>query len=128
MIDPVLGFWCDPKSAGIPGRSEQAVQTGIPQMLALQFPGYMFASIKNEGKQHPGQGRLTNLAGRRAGFVDGIITGPDAWVAFIEVKSRNGDLSDHQKHELRRLHDLGHRVAMVRSAASLAERMREWLC
>ena len=129
MIDPLLGFWCDPKSAGIPGKSEQWVQTSIVNMIRLEFPGYEFASIKNEGKQHPGQGRLSNAAGRTAGFPDGVITGPDAWVAFIETKRwDNPGLSVEQKKQMRRLHELGFRVAMVRSAESLRQLMVGWGC
>ena len=129
MIDPALGFHIDPKSAGIPGKSEQWVQTQFNPMLHMNFPGYEFASIPNEGKQHPGQGLLSNAAGRTSGFPDGVITGPDAWVAFIETKRwDNPGLSMEQKKQMRRLHELGFRVAMVRSAESLRMLMRGWGC
>ena len=128
MIDPLLGFDIDPKSAGIPGKSEQWVQTSIVNMIRLEFPGYMFVAVKNEGKQHPGQGLRTNAAGRRKGWLDGLIPGPDGFIAVVEVKAATGNMTPEQLETARWLHMNGHRVAMVRSAESLRRLMVGWGC
>lgn len=122
-----LPFWCDGKEVAEVGVAEEFVQRRIVEMMATHFPGYRFASNKNEGRMHVGRGMSANKAGRRAGREDGCIYGPDGFVASVEVKRWDNDLSDDQRKWLRWLHDNGHQVAMVRCAASVRKLMEAWL-
>ena len=55
------------------------------------------------------------LAAPQRGFPDRTILGPDGFVAFIELKTKTGRVSPHQKQWLGILQQMGFRAGVARS-------------
>jgi hypothetical protein len=95
-----------------PGASESAIQIAI--IDRLRWLGILAVSVPNEAKRSVTTAAALKARGMRAGFPD-LICMAHGRVAFLEVKTATGRLSEHQRlmHDLLRWH--GMFVTVVRS-------------
>jgi hypothetical protein len=92
---------------------ERAIQNAIRQRLALH--GVVCIAIPNAGQRSAAAARALRAEGMLRGAPDLVCVGDEGRVAWLEVKTAAGRVSDAQAE----VHDLlrrkGHVVAVVRS-------------
>lgn len=95
-----------------PRASERAVQISIRHRLMLS--GVVCLHIPNEGRRTVTAGRRLKQEGMLRGACDLICIGDAGRVAWLEVKSATGRVSDAQSDHHDMLRRKGHVVAVVR--------------
>ncbi len=100
--------------------SEQQIQTAIKGFLELK--GYFVLRI-NSGAIRTQGGGLVRLA--PPGTPDLLVIGPEGYVAWLEIKTPQGRLTEYQKAMHRRLKGLGQAVLVVRSLSEVVELIEE---
>lgn len=96
----------------VPVASERAVQISIRHRLTLS--GVVCLHVPNEGRRSVVAGRRLKQEGMIRGACDLICIGDEGRVAWLEVKSATGRVSDAQRDHHDMLRRKGHIVAVVR--------------
>ena len=122
-LDAAPAFFQEPRDKN--PASEQQRQATFLALLKSCAPGVFTMALPNGGKRSDWE--------RLQRWKEGAVRGaPDlvcCWnygTAWLEWKSGTGTLSPAQKELLNRLHNLGHRVAMVRKPETALRLLAEW--
>lgn len=111
-------------------KPESAIQQQIRSYLKLR--GIESVSVPNgsvlagDAKARARQMAALKRDGLRVGFPDLLVLAPEGRLAFIEVKTDKGRLSDSQKECHEWLLCLGHKVAVCRCIEDVDEALRLW--
>lgn len=109
---------------------EAGVQRMIRQYLAAR--GIESVHIPNgavlagDAKARGMQMNALKRAGLMLGFPDLLLFHKDGRIAFIEVKSEGGRVSDDQKTCHAWMTSLGHKIAVCRSVEDVQETLERW--
>lgn len=107
-----------------PAASESAIQQAIKQRLI--FHGVVAVHVPNAGKRSFVAGAKLKREGMMTGFPDLLCIGDGGRIAFLEVKTATGRLSDAQRDCHDMLTRKGCNVAVVRSQDEAVEVCRAW--
>lgn len=98
------------------GKEEYQLQCDVVKLLrCLALPGVVFFHVENERKRTYRQAASFKAMGGMAGVSDLIISLPNGKMAFLELKSRRGRLSDEQKAFLEGMDSHGHMTWVART-------------
>lgn len=92
----------------------------------MQYPQYLIAAIPNGGYRSTQEARIMKLEGVLAGFSDLIIIAPGN-ILFIEVKTKSGRQSEHQKNFQTNVQRLGYHYFLCRSLIEFCATVQKWL-
>lgn len=96
------------------GNAEARAQSAVVSFVRLVAPQVVIFHVANGGLRSKPEAARLKWVGVLAGVLDLVLVLPDSRVAFWEVKTRAGHLSDDQWAFINRLEDLGHVCAVVR--------------
>lgn len=105
---------------------ESAIQAGI--VMTLSAMGVFLFSVPNEGAGKTTIQRAARLKGMglRAGISDLILMGPDGRAHFLEIKTKNGKLSESQERFQTLCGARGWPYAVARSVEDAVAIARGW--
>lgn len=91
----------------------------------LQPPGLAF-HIPNGGKRSRVEGALLKAMGVTAGVPDQCVLWDGPGVGFLEMKAKDGRLSDEQHEIIERLQAMGVNVAVVKTLDDIDKALSQW--
>jgi hypothetical protein len=95
--------------------AEARRQAAIVEYVRYVAPQIVIFHVPNGGLRSKAEAARLKWTGVLAGVLDLVLILPNARCAFWETKTPNGRLSDDQRAIIRRLTELGHSWAIVRS-------------
>ena len=96
------------------GNAEARIQAAIVEYVRYVAPQVVIFHVPNGGLRSRSEAARFKWVGTLAGVLDLVLVLPDGRVAFWEIKTSAGHLSDAQWAFINRLEDLGHVCAVVR--------------
>lgn len=105
---------------------ESCLQQQMVRWFRMQYPQYLIAAIPNGGYRSTQEARIMKLEGVLAGFSDLIIIAPGN-ILFIEVKTKSGRQSEHQKNFQTNVQRLGYHYFLCRSLIEFCATVKKWL-
>lgn len=104
--------------------SEVEIQVRLRK--ALKQTPCAFVAVPNGAQRTAWAAMKAKQEGLQKGFVDALVLAPGELVAFIEIKTRSGQLSEDQHVWLNYLTKAGFRCGVFRSVDSCLAKLREW--
>ena len=106
-------FHVDARSVADDG-NELTIQRRIRKAISQRLSGVSFVAIPNGGQRSAWAGIKAKQEGMSAGFPDAMVLWAGG-IAFVEIKTATGALSDQQHILLNWLHNAGFAVGVFRS-------------
>lgn len=119
-------FPVEPKHK-LPGK-ELTFQQNFRKLLKRSAPTVSSHGVPNAGKRGLKAQRSAKAEGLTAGVFDEQYAAPNAWLAILEWKDCDGDLSRAQIAWGNMMHRKGFRVACVRTPEFAEQLFRNWGC
>lgn len=104
--------------------SEIAIQQTFRNRAKIVCPGVRLVAVPNGGKRSQWAAAQAKREGMSKGFPDLVALAPGGKVAFLEMKSAKGRVSDSQGEWLDDLHAMGFPCGIFRDADSAIEFLR----
>lgn len=108
----------------MPDRSEIAIQTLLRSRARIQCPAVALVAVPNAAKRSQWAAQRAKREGLATGFPDLLAIGPGGRVAFIEIKTRTGRLTECQQEWQDRLSEMGFPVTVARDPDEALEFLR----
>ena len=118
-------FHSDPPSVADAG-SEFEIQVALRRAMKKLAPKVRLVATPNAGKRTQWEATRAKSEGMSKGFCDLTVIGPAKQIAFVELKTRTGRLSDEQIDWLNYLHNSGFNCGCFRSVASATAALKQW--
>lgn len=118
-------FHIDPKAVADEG-DELSIQIRLRKELKKRAPGVAFVAIPNGAQRTAWAGIKAKQEGLQRGFPDCMVLAPDQRIAFLEIKTATGVLSDDQHVWLNFLTKSGFNCGVYRSVETAMAALREW--
>lgn len=109
-----LPYHVDARSVADAG-SELQIQSALRKAVRKVAPQVRLVAVPNGGQRTAWAAMQAKREGLAKGFVDLLALAPEGKIAFLEMKARDGSLSEDQLDWLGRLHGMGHHVGVFRS-------------
>lgn len=108
-------------------RAEEKLHIAIVDLLRFAgIPGLVYWHTPNGGKRGKVEAAHFKMMGVRPGVPDLIIALPCGRMAFMEIKTKKGTLTDEQRVFLEDMKRAGHHVTAVRSLDEAAADLSLW--
>lgn len=118
-------FHVDPPAVADAG-DELSIQIAIRKALKARAPGVAFVAVPNGAQRTAWSAMRAKQEGMQSGFVDGLVIGPNQMIAFLEIKTRTGQLSEQQHIWLNFLTKAGFHCGVFRSVETALAALRQW--
>ena len=109
-----------------PRHIESHIQQQIVAWFRMQYPEYVIAAIPNGGLRNAIEACIMKKEGVLAGFSDLIII-INQKVLFVEIKTKTGRQSEHQKEFQHKIEMLGFDYIICRSLNEFAQAFSRWI-
>lgn len=109
-----------------PRHVEEGIQTACVAWFRLAFPRYLCFAAPNGGSRN----RLEAINLKRSGVLAGVsdlIIVADRAVLFVEMKTKTGRQSEHQKEFQANVERLGFEYKVCRSLADFQQTINHWI-
>ena len=107
--------------------SEHKIQTALIEYLTLNAkPEILYFAIPNGGLRNIRVAQRMKAEGLRPGVADLCFMLPQGKCAWLELKTKTGQLSDQQHGFKTRCRELGHLWAMARSVEEAIPHLAAW--
>lgn len=106
------------------GQSEIAIQTLFRSRMRIMAPGVSIIAVPNAAKRTQWAAQRAKREGLAKGFVDLIALAPGGKVAFLEMKTAKGRVSESQSEWQERLIGMGFPCGVFRDADTAVEFLR----
>jgi len=107
--------------------SEHHIQCSLVRYLTENArPEIFWATVPNGGLRNQRVAQKLKAEGLKPGVADMFFMLPHGRVAWLELKTRTGQLSDHQHGFKTRCRELGHLWAMARSVEEAIPHLAAW--
>lgn len=104
--------------------SEFQEQQALRKRLYYSAPQVQLVAVPNAARRTHWEARRAKQEGMATGFPDLICLAPGGLVAFVEMKTAKGRVSDNQSEWIERLTGYGFPAAVCRSADAAVEFLR----
>lgn len=98
--------------------SEIEIQIALRKALKKRAPTVAFVAVPNGAQRTAWAAIKAKQEGLQAGFVDALVMWPNGGIAFVEIKTRSGSLSEQQHIWLNYLAKAGFNCGVFRSVSS----------
>lgn len=105
--------------------TELAIVVDLRKRIKWEAPRVELVAVPNAAKRSQWAAMQAKREGMQAGFPDLVALAPGAKIAFLEMKTPKGRVSENQAEWLDRLHAMGFACGVFRSADAALDFLRD---
>ena len=126
-FDELLAMEKAKKPRKVQGHQESDIQISCVKWFRLQYPRYIIFAVPNGGTRKKVEMVFMLQEGILPGVADLIICGDRGKILFVEMKTKTGRQSPHQKDFEEKVTKLGFQYNICRSLEDFMHTVREWI-
>lgn len=115
------------KPKKLQGHQESDIQISCVKWFKMQYPRYVIFAVPNGGTRDKKEMIWMLREGILPGAADLTICGDRGKVLFVEMKTRTGKQTDHQKAFEQKVTELGFQYVVCRSLEDFMKTVKAWV-